>query len=228
MKCEKLEWDSIFFGLNIGKISIEDESDIQALHKLYFNEFDLVYIFAPHKLDIEKAQAKLVDTKVIYKKTINSNVRPNSHITLYPDNKPSESLYSLALQSGEYSRFKTDNKFPYGSYERLYRRWIENAVSKHKHTDVLCYYKNNEIYGMVTVSSDLCIGKIGLVSVDVDHRNERIGSLLLQSVDNYLFNKNIFTVEVATQLHNTNACSWYERNGFTIDSITDVYHLWLH
>ena len=43
----------------------------------------------------------------------------------------------------------------------------------------------------------------------------------------YLFEYGIKTLEVPTQKANTDACRWYEKNGFTIQSCTQIYHWWL-
>lgn len=222
----RLNWDSDFFGLNIGKLVLSDEDEFLKPDIEGLLDYDLVYIFANHGYKMPVVGANLVDCKVIYKKSISRNVETNSNVVAFSENKPSPDLYELALQSGEYSRFRLDNKMPAGSYEKLYRKWIEQSVCKAMADEVLCYYYNGKIVGMVTLAVKDNVGCIGLVAVDSLCRGLGIGSALLESVDSYLFGTGVRVVEVATQLDNTKACSWYEKNGYVVDSMTDIYHWW--
>lgn len=226
MNLSRLNWDSDFFGLNIGKLVLSGEDDLLKFNIDVFVNYDMVYIFVNHGYNMPDVGANLVDCRVIYRKSIVCSVESNSNVIIFPENKPSQDLYALALQSGEYSRFRLDDKMPAGSYEKLYRRWIEQSVSKVMANDVLCYYYNGKIVGMVTVVVKDNVGSIGLVAVDSSCRGLGIGSALLESVDSYLFGKGVYVVEVATQLDNTKACSWYEKNGYVVDSMTDIYHWW--
>lgn len=226
MNLSRLNWDSDFFGLNIGKLVLSDEDEFLKLDIEGLLDYDLVYIFANHGYKMPVVGANLVDCKVIYKKSISRNVETNSNVVAFSENKPSPDLYELALQSGEYSRFRLDNKMPAGSYEKLYRKWIEQSVCKAMADEVLCYYYNGKIVGMVTLAVKDNVGCIGLVAVDSLCRGLGIGSALLESVDSYLFGTGVRVVEVATQLDNAKACSWYEKNGYVVDSMTDIYHWW--
>ena len=222
----RLDWDSDFFGLNIGKLVLSGEDDLLKSDIDGLVDYDLVYIFANHGQNVPVVGSNLVDCKVIYKKSIRSNMEAISNVVAFSENKPSSDLYKLALQSGEYSRFRLDDKMPAGSYEKLYRRWIEQSVCKAMADVVLCYYDDGKIIGMVTVAVKNNVGSIGLVAVDSSCRGLGIGSALLESVDSYLFEKGVGVVEVATQLDNAKACSWYEKNGYAVDLITDIYHWW--
>jgi dTDP-4-amino-4,6-dideoxy-D-galactose acyltransferase len=42
-----------------------------------------------------------------------------------------------------------------------------------------------------------------------------------------LIESNIFTLEVPTQLDNIQACRFYEKCGFQIKEIKNIYHFWL-
>lgn len=222
----RLDWDSDFFGLNIGKLVLSGEDDLLKSDIDGLVDYDLVYIFANHGQNVPVVGSNLVDCKVIYKKSISSNAEAISNVVAFSENKPSSDLYKLALQSGEYSRFRLDDKMPAGSYEKLYRRWMEQSVCKAMADVVLCYYDDGKIIGMVTVAVKNNVGSIGLVAVDSSCRGAGIGSALLESVDSYLFEKGVGVVEVATQLDNAKACSWYEKNGYAVDLITDIYHWW--
>lgn len=227
MNISKLEWDSDFFGFNIGRLIISEEDALPKFNAENFANYDLVYVFAPHELKIPDDELKLVDSKVVYRKTKMKPIAANPSIHLFVGKTPTRELYELALQSGEFSRFKLDEKFPNGSFEKLYRRWIEQSVRKVMADDLLCYFQEDKIVGMATVSTSNGVGHIGLVAVDSSCRNMGIGSELLAAVDSYFFEHKVFAVEVPTQLNNRNACLWYEKNGYEVHSITDIYHWWL-
>lgn len=142
---------------------------------------------------------------------------------------PSDDLYRLALVSGGYSRFKLDERLPQGSYERLYTRWIENACPKEgTNKQILTYLDINSIAkGMITIDHQGELGHIGLVAVDTDCQHQGIGGKIMSTLDGYLFDLGVKTLEVPTQKANTDACRWYEKNGFTVQSRTQIYHWWL-
>lgn len=226
MDFSKLTWDSNFFGLNIGKLTLKQNDVCFHFDVEKYQDYDLVYVFVPHGLKIPFCGLELVDSKVIYRKTELNRMLKNPNIHLFVEKTPTQELYELALQSGEYSRFKLDEKFPTDSYEKLYRCWIEQSVSKTIADDVLCYYLEDRIIGMVTVSVNDRVGHIGLVAVDAPCRNMGIGSALLDAVDSYFFERNAIAIEVPTQLNNRSACLWYEKNGYEVHTITDIYHWW--
>ena len=227
MIISKLDWDSKFFELNIGEIDCRNQMAIE-ISRGDNEHYDLIYVFVQHGQPVPIKDTQLVDSKVIYRKNVTSKSIMPPNIIEYSNDTPNDELYRLALQSGEYSRFKLDEKFPIGSYERLYREWIEKSVSRVIADDVLCYHYDGKIAGMVTLSSKNGIGNIGLIAVDILNRGKGIGSVLLKAVDSYFSNRGITSIEVATQQNNLKACSWYEKNGFEVKSITDVYHWWIH
>lgn len=229
MKIKTLSWDSDFFGLRIGKAIVESKEDAVALSGCQGlrNHYDLLYIFSDPKVSVGLEGAELVDNKVIYGKQIRCGRSLDCNARLFREELPNADLYDLAIQSGIHSRFKLDNRFPAGSFERLYRRWIEQSVCGNMADAVFYVGDEDDMKGMLTLEIENGVGRIGLVAVDHGCRGNGYGSVLLKTAENYLFNKQIQTIEVATQLDNTRACHWYEMNGFVVKSVTSIYHLWL-
>ncbi len=225
MKLTELQWDSAFFGMKISRIDVCESKDVNVISRDVLCKNDLVYIFAKPGIGVNVDGSKLVDRKLIYWKNI-AEVTACRNVKPFEGSVPSDDLYSLSLQSGIYSRFKLDTNFPEGSYERLYCRWIEQSVNGAFADVVLCYYAEEKIAGMVTVSVKDGIGVIGLVAVDSSYRKAGVGSELLRAVDTYLYERKIYRVEVATQYDNKNACAWYEKNGYAVKEQTDIYHWW--
>lgn len=225
-----LQWDSNFFGLRIGKAEIYSVDDIENLQSMELelrNQHDLIYIFnyTNKKVDF----ATLVDVKVDYAKTVDPK-EYNIHVHSYENNSCTEQLYRLSLISGQHSRYNLDKKLPEGSYEALYRRWIEQSVCKNLADDVLVYTDNSIECGMVTyrINKDDNTARIGLVAVDNVIQGKGIGSSLVSSLESRLNKKGIDKLYVSTQEDNIQACKWYEKNGFSVDSKVEIYHWWIN
>ena len=231
MEIRTLQWDSDFFGLRIGRadiLSTEDALFLASQHEELKRQFDLLYVFDPNAIGFEAEGARLVDEKILYSKPCEPREQ-YAEVSFYQDASPSDDLYRLALVSGGYSRFKLDERLPKGSYERLYNRWIENACPKDgTNKQILtCLDTNNIAKGMITIDHQGELGHIGLVAVDTDCQHQGIGGKIMSTLDGYLYSLGIKTLEVPTQKANTDACRWYEKNGFTIQSCTQIYHWWL-
>lgn len=231
MDIRALQWDSDFFGLRIGRaniLSTEDALFLAAQHEELKQQFDLLYVFDPNAIGFEAEGARLVDEKILYSKPCEPR-KQFSDVAFFQGATPSDDLYRLALVSGGYSRFKLDERLPKGSYERLYNRWIENACPKDSTNKQILISRNPQgaTKGMITIDHQGELGHIGLVAVDPDAQHQGIGSKIMSTLDDYLFSLGVKTLEVPTQKANTDACRWYEKNGFTIQSRTQIYHWWL-
>ena len=230
MEIRKLEWDSKFFDLRIGRVDLTEPSDVTTL-AWQQNElrahFDLLYIFDPRRYGFCARDAELVDEKVLYSKFCTERkIYPD--VMLYEQPWPSDSLYELALVSGEFSRFKLDKRFPADSYERMYRRWIENACpSAESNKQIFAYVPEGIAQGMITVDYKGDHAQIGLVAVDPKYQHQGVGTKIMSTLETYLFDRRVFSIEVATQKANVYACRWYEKNGYIVQSIIPIYHWWL-
>ena len=231
MEVRTLQWDSDFFGLQIGRadiLSTEDALVFAARHEELKQQYDLLYIFDPNNIGFTANGARLVDEKILYSKPCEPR-KQYSDISFFKQATPSDDLYRLALVSGGYSRFRLDERLPQGSYERLYTRWIENACPKEgTNKQILTFLDTNNIAkGMITIDHQGELGHIGLVAVDTDAQHQGIGGKIMSTLDGYLFGLGVKSLEVPTQKANTDACRWYEKNGFTVQSRTQIYHWWL-
>ncbi len=231
MEIRSLQWDSDFFGLRIGRADIlTKEGSLSLAERLseLKRDFDLLYVFDSHNVGFAAKGSRLVDEKILYSKPCEPR-KQFPEISFYQASHPSADLYCLALVSGGYSRFKLDERLPKGSYERLYTRWIENACPKEGTNKqiLICQDTQGVAKGMITIDHQGELGHIGLVAVDTDAQHQGIGGKIMSTLDGYLFNLGVKTLEVPTQKANTNACRWYEKNGFMVQSITSIYHWWL-
>ena len=231
MDINRLDWDSGFFGLRIGRVSINSEEECLALAErrtLAQNDFDLVYVFASHGLDVSLPNAQLVDEKVVYKLSNTFYSESNHRVILWDSNKGvTDDLLHLALVSGKYSRFHTDEGLPAGSYERLYSRWIEQSVNRVLATKVFCYIEDEVPRGLVTLDEKDGYGSVGLVAIHEGFQSRGIGTAMMKHVIGQMHVGRIQKLYVTTQAANMPACRLYEKCGFQVESVTDIWHWWM-
>lgn len=225
-----LHWDSEFFAMRIAKASVASWEDIAALSRQegdLRNHYDLIYLFSEPGLDIPFDGTRLVDSKAVFSATDLSQSEACPVVVRWESQEASDLLVSLALVSGKYSRFKTDPQFPAGSYERLYTRWIEQSVNGSIATDVFCYMKENRPRGLLTLDRRDDINVIGLVAVDENCQHQGIGTALIKHAISYVHQHQGNRLSVATQLDNEPAFRLYSRCGFSLVSVTKIWHWWL-
>lgn len=230
MEIRKLDWDSEFFGKQIGRVDLQSLDDAEELALMHYDlkyQYDLLYVFCKEGLSFDAIGAELVDEKVLYSKICqNREIFPD--VMLYQQSMPNESLYKLALVSGGYSRFKLDKHLPDGSYEHLYRKWIENACpSEGSNKQIFAYVPDGIARGMITVDYQGDHAHIGLVAIDPEFQHQGLGTKIMSSMEGALYRERVMTIDVITQKANKDACRWYEKNGFKVKSVTPIYHWWL-
>jgi len=230
---EKLDWDSSFFGYNIGKINIQnnDTFDFREF-KSECKNFKLVYVFSDQTID--NSELLLVDKKIVFHQYINANIDVQSEykseiiFESFDVGKHSlEMLKDLSLQSGIYSRFFVDKNFKNNEYEKLYLKWIENSVDKIISFDIIVALKDNKILGFATLNKkDENLVDIGLVAVSESYRGLGIGKKIIN--ESIMRSKKIGfnEIQVVTQLNNSPANNLYKSTKFEIQNITNIYHFW--
>ena len=233
----QLDWDSQFFGYKIAAIRAQNLEFIalkNTVGELAEQGYKLAYCFARPDDEISNssmlsASGLLVDEKITFFTRINEedNFTISPFIKSYYQDYASEKLKSLALQSGVYSRFKTDPNFHNAEYEKLYLTWIEKSVKKEIADEVLVYCEDEDEKGLITLEFKANSGSIGLLAVDEKERGKSIGKKLVHSAMLYFREKKVNIVEVVTQGKNTGACGFYKSMGFDVKSVVNIYHLWI-
>lgn len=226
-----LDWDSNFFNLKIARISVtEFNNDIQnELQVFYRQNCDLVYIEIPcnpEKQDSDKFLGKLVDIKCTYIiDTVDfrgAELDENIKECKIAD----KDLYSLALQSGHESRYRVDPNFAPGEFERLYKTWIDNSISKQIANHVFGYYEDNKLQGFITLLLKQDCGEIGLFAVNAGQRGKGIGRKLMSAAYYATAREGKSILRVTTQSGNRRACAFYEHYGFRLETSVCIYHKW--
>jgi dTDP-4-amino-4,6-dideoxy-D-galactose acyltransferase len=234
-----LEWDSDFFGFNVARIEsldIDDRGLASVLRELKSRNYRMVYWSIPSEQQETAGMARafggfLADEKVTFVKELAGRdlVLPrSSYVTVpYPDSEPNAALINLALQSGEYSRFRLDPLFPDELFEKLYTCWITRSVRKEIAWMVLVVKDTTDILGLITLGTKDSRGDIGLVAVSEHARGKGIGRLLVADADSCFAEQGFTVSQVVTQRVNTGACKLYESCGYHIEKIENIFHFWL-
>ncbi|MBN1413587.1 MAG: GNAT family N-acetyltransferase [Bacteroidales bacterium] len=176
-------------------------------------------------------KGRLVDIKTRYAKELRKFDRflidGSSSIEFYGKKKPDDRMMEIAVQCGEYSRFKVDPEFPTEKFVSLYKTWLIKSLTGDLADEVIIAKKDDIVTGLITLACKNGIGNIGLIGVHYDCRGMGHGGMLIKAALNYFFEKKCHTVTVVTQGMNKAACRLYEKFGFTVRDKTNFYHFWI-
>jgi dTDP-4-amino-4,6-dideoxy-D-galactose acyltransferase len=235
MDYQLLTWDTEFFEIKTGRIistSLQENQLASILVKMRQEGFQLAYWASDHQYayDFQSYSGILVDKKTTYEinlQNINLDSMPLPKTEPYSSSLPFSQLEKLAVQSGAFSRFALDNRFPHEKFIALYKTWIQKSVSGEIANEVLVIRQNNNIAGMVTLSIKNEVGDIGLIAVDEEFRGKKIGQQLVYDSQRWFIQHGCHTAHVVTQGDNLPACSLYEKCGYQKIKIEFYYHFWL-
>jgi hypothetical protein len=161
----RLEFDESIFGFPVGRINanVSLEQAQWALNEGSSSGIYLMY-WSPESSIGELALSQpwfhgaFIEQKVVYHfdepkfvelPAISSEYRLFS----VPVGKPKADLISLAIESGQFSRFRQDISLTTCDFERLYTKWVKN-VSTRKVAD--------EVFGMYHVETKKLVGFVAL------------------------------------------------------------------
>jgi len=228
MQLKRLDWDSNFFGFETGKLVYNDILEEQINIP---NAYKLVYLFSDKYLNEKELQQKVSNRKVLfvdekrsYEKAIENYATVDKNISLYTSEKVEAQLLNLTFQSGTFSRFNIDSNFSEGAFQNLYRIWIEHSISDIQ-TDIIVMYQKNKMEGFVTFEFKK-EAKIGLIAVNENKRADKIGTRLLNYLENRATEMAFKKLKVVTQGKNIAACKFYENYGFKLKKTSFIYHIW--
>lgn len=226
----KLSWDSDFFGYPVGEMALKpnDRFDLKRFLQVK-KEYKLVYITTQKPLDLKGVDFHHADTKVLYIKHLPAIQVPLPKPCLPIDNPDAHKpqLMELVLESGRYSRFKTDPRFINREYDKIYHTWMEAAIDGTFGKAILVCRTEQAINGFVLViETDEMTASMWLMAVDPAKRGLGIGKALLASAEAFAIEKGYTEMQVITQLANTEARTLFERSGYRLAELSYTYHYW--
>jgi len=222
---ELLSWDTDFFGYSVGKIEVQDKDFLPS----FDSHFRLIYVFSKNKID--ELEHSLVDRKATFVCSIKQFSEVNRKMQIEPFDPVRHDyneLIGLTLESGVYSRFFVDENFVNGEYEKLYTRWIDNSITGLFPFTVYVAIANGKLVGFITLSNKEGLADIGLLAVSKEARGKGVATELITYVKNIAYENGLNTMQVVTQLDNSPAIKLYESQGFILNELVYIYHIWNH
>lgn len=234
---EKLEWDSAFFGINIGKLTIHNEKEFDPL--VFLNEakkgdFSLVYVFIFQKMltweKVLRSNLKLVDIQTTMSMKFNKENYKNLPYLLINELTQNEinECYKIAEDTSEVSRFFNEKKIGKLKTKELYRKWIDNALNK-SFADGLFIEKENGIVSGIHVHKTDSTNKIGyfpLTGVGRNNKRKGIGKKLWEQALAYWANENEIEIIKSTfSFQNAESLNFHLKMSFNkIEEVKYIYH----
>ena len=236
-----LDWDSNFFGLAVAKVlpaRLDHDGLGRCLAQMKAEGVRLAY-WASDPADEASQEGAwrqggfLADRKVTYAadagRILSMAAGEPAPVVVeeYASREVTPELEQLALQAGIFSRFKVDPKMPVGTFEELYRIWIRSSAAR-TIAEVLYVVRYQEtIAGMVAVGEKNGRADIGLIAVDDMLRGQGAGQALVLAARNWGIARGFASAQVVTQGDNVPACRFYEKCGYGIDKVENIYHFWI-
>ena len=226
-----LEWDSIFFGFSVAKVDFRDayprteflerECEQKGVRLLYIYAYTEGAIAFAQRVGADKIEERISLTLNI--SSYGSVVEVAGDFATLEDRTD---LLHLAWQSAERSRFKKDPRLPTQSWQDLYRIWMDKSLDGEMADAILVERDEQGVVGMITVSAQTGVGKIGLFAVDARARGWGLGRRLLDRASSWFATQGCHEATVVTQGDNEVALKSYRTCGYTIKEAVSVFHWW--
>lgn len=230
-RVEVLEWDTAFFGVEIGQVQLSQSSDLEAIDvearergvRCLYGFFDAVG--QPTQLfRVQNFGYRLVDVSMRLTLSVDgvrSGVAP-SVLVRSGTSEDVEALGPAIDRLVPWSRFTVDPSFGPDAARRMYRAWLARAARR---TDELFAVANREGQpaGFITATA-VPHPTIGIFSVA--EPGAGIGRALLLAATDWAARYDVL-LDTVTQARNAASLRFYERRGFVTTSVRYVLHRWL-
>ena len=239
-----VDWDSKFFGFPVGRINLNPGFSKETLDETLRqgkNSFRLIYIFlkekGPNEFEGFEAPCVCYDRKLVYEKKLQVSVPAlDPRLRLYTEAACTKRMESLAVISGQQSRFRQDPQiFPF--YEQLFLTWISNSILGGT-ADAIWVWQGDDgnPSGLATVrvvkqtisqtGQTIKDGRIGMLAVEEKYRGHGVGSSLVQACEYWGISVGLDQTSLVVPVE----CPAYNRicdkAGYQPGSEVSVYHYW--
>jgi len=235
--CQRLEWDSAFFGYNIARATInrltpDTLAEIEAWCGA--EHIDCLYFLAD---SADRQTAWLaqrsgflyVDNRVVLTAQLSeAPVQPAAIRLSQPADLPA--LTAIARVGHRDSRFYFDPFIPDERCDALFTTWIERSVAGILADAVLVALQDDQPVGysalQIAETEQGRRAKLTLIGVGEAARGQGLGARLVQGTLRWFWDQGFRTVEVVTQGRNVSAQRLYTRQGFVPTATGSWYHRW--
>lgn len=237
--CTKLDWDSVFFGLNVGyvqcrRLTPRIEEKIRGFLKA--ERMDFVEYLCDSQdrksmLTAEHSGYSLVDIRVTFgidlqKLRTDTGKSGNMLRRAVPEDIPQ--LRSIAHDAYRDSRYYADGNFLKEKLVEFYENWIEKAVLGTFDDYAYVLNDNDRITGFCTIKKEKeFFARLSLVGVESRMRGKGVGMQMIPAVLEDLRKNGIRYVSTVTQGRNYAAQRLYQKCGFLTAKMELWYHKWM-
>lgn len=234
----RLDWDSGFFGVPIGRIDLPPDAapgeTAAAAGAAREAGLACLYAEAPFGSPLASAAARLPGAILTdVKTTLVRAVRSEEDRTLVEGVRLGAAaadrrrLMEIAEQVSLKSRFRHDPRFGEAAARRLYREWLRRSIDEGYADEILVGGREGGAAGFVTLAAKEGIPAIILFGVHAADRGRGWGGRLLLASAARAAAAGAARMSVVTQGHNVEALRAYIRNGFNIETANLFFHIWL-
>lgn len=240
--CERLAWDSDFFGFPIAKVRGEWLDDALAQRiETWSKAHDVACLYFAASADdagtVLAAEAHgyhLVDIRLTFARTARERASGGALTIATAETgvRPARAedlpvLERIAAESHHDTRFYFDPHFPRALCDALYARWIRASFEGFAQA-VWVAEQDGRAVGYVTCHIDATppMGRIGLIAIDGSARGAGWGRKLVDHAVTWLEQQGLRQITVVTQARNVGAQRLYQKAGFVTSQIHLFYHKW--
>jgi dTDP-4-amino-4,6-dideoxy-D-galactose acyltransferase len=232
---ERLDWDSEFFGMEVGKMDIQSDTVTNVSEFLHdANHFKLIYINSFEKLLSKRftdiANLELMDVMITMSLNFENalyrdiNYKNEDHFS----ENDLKDCYAIADQVSEVSRFNKEILIGKNKTKTLYREWINNGLNKTFGDGFFIERESNKIIGVHLVEIDRKnkVGYFTLTSVEKNYKNRGVGKKLWkQSFGFFAQETDINVIKSPFSLMNKDSFNFHLKLGFNkIVETKYIYH----
>ncbi len=234
--CRHLEWDTAFFGYNIGRVNV-NRLTLESLAQIDAwcddVQIDCLYFLADSG-DYETAWIanqngfNYVDTRITWTLTMTHAPLLSTSEQAIRLGIPSDlpALKGIARTNHRDSRFYFDPVFPVERSNVLFETWIEKSLAGSLADTVLVITENDHPIGYSAVQFTPLGGQINLIGVSPELRGQGVGTQLLRASLFHFWDRGLPHIDVVTQGRNLGAQRLYAKQGFIPSATSNWYHRW--
>jgi ribosomal protein S18 acetylase RimI-like enzyme len=230
--CERLAWDSEFFGISIARIQANHLTDADAREAIAWctaNGIACLYFLAdaddPATIRaVEMHEFRMVDIRVTLDCSAPLTEGRSPAVRPYGEYDLAQ-LRETAREGHANTRFYSDPGFDRSRCADLYAAWIERSCRGWAQA-VFVAEDDGAPAGYITCHRSGACASIGLLAVDERSRGKGLGTQLVQACLSYLRMNAVQSVTVVTQGGNIDSQRLYQAAGFRTRSVGIWYHRW--
>jgi len=231
--CERLDWDSRFFGVSIAR-AVPSRVDLVTRDAILdwcrAENIDCLYFLADEDADtmrlLEDAAFSRVDDRVTLElQPIPPASSPRAD-TRAARQSDIAALRNIAAVSHNDTRFYNDRHFDRGRCDELYSVWIERSCQGWADHVVVVERDGNAVGYLTVHLREPHVASIGLIGVDRSYRRQGIGAHLMDGALAWISGQSVRRVRTATQGRNLASHGFFQKAGFRPTSRAIWYHRW--